>query len=292
MRFNNVKDATPEQIRALQLKELEILKKLKKVCYEHHLRFFLIGGTLIGALRNKGFIPWDDDIDVMMLRKDFEILSAHPEWFENEDLIMQRSSEKINQHLTGVELKDPNTTFINKHSVNENIQHSIAIDTLPMDYRPKGKIKKMKQIVYSMIYSLYNADRIPDHQGNLIKIPSYLLLKAVPSRKAKYKLWSWAQRKMIALDDKESREVVELSCGIKALFRYVDAAWFESSLEVEFEGELFPIPIGYDEYLTTVFGDYMSLPPEEDRVAKHNTLLVDTEVPYTDDMRKEFIKGD
>lgn len=49
MRFNNVKDATPEQIRALQLKELEILKKLKKVCYEHHLRFFLIGGTLIGA---------------------------------------------------------------------------------------------------------------------------------------------------------------------------------------------------------------------------------------------------
>lgn len=292
MRFNNVQNANSDQIRALQLKELEILKKLKKICYEHHLRFFLIGGTLIGALRNHGFIPWDDDVDVMMMRDDFETLSAHPEWFEDVNLIMQRSNEEINQHLTGIELKDPNTTFINKHSVNEDIQHSIAIDILPLDYRPVGSLKKTKQILYSMIYSLYNADRVPDHQGAFLKIPSYFLLKAVPNRKLKYRIWSWAQKKMIALDDKNSREVVELSCGFKALFRYVDAAWFESSLEVKFEGELFPIPIGYDEYLTSIFGDYMKLPPKEDQVAKHNTLLVDTEVPYEKSMRKQFLKGD
>lgn len=292
MRFNNVQNADPDQIRALQLKELEILKKLKKICYEHHLRFFLIGGTLIGALRNHGFIPWDDDVDVMMMRDDFETLSAHPEWFEDVNLIMQRSNEEINQHLTGIELKDPNTTFINKHSVNEDIQHSIAIDILPLDYRPVGSLKKTKQILYSMIYSLYNADRVPDHQGAFLKIPSYVLLKAVPNRKLKYRIWSWAQKKMITLDDKNSREVVELSCGFKALFRYVDAAWFESSLEVKFEGELFPIPIGYDEYLTSIFGDYMKLPPKEDQVAKHNTLLVDTEVPYEKSMRKQFLKGD
>ncbi|MGX5376817.1 LicD family protein [Ligilactobacillus sp. LYQ135] len=291
MRFNNVQDATPEQIRALQLKELEILKKLKKVCYKHHLRFFLIGGTLIGALRNKGFVPWDDDVDVMMLREDFETLSAHSEWFSELGLVMQRSNEKINQHLTGIELKDPNTTFINKHSVNEDIQHSIAIDILPLDYRPIGKIKQTKQIIYSMLYSLYNADRVPDHQGTFLKIPSYILLKAVPSKKAKYKVWSWAQKKMVALDDKESREVVELSCGFKALFRYVNASWFESSLEVKFEDELFPIPIGYDEYLTAVFGDYMKLPPKEDQVAKHNTLLVDTEIPYEKSMREQFFEG-
>lgn len=290
MRIGNIKKATPEQIRTLQLRELEILEELQKILKKHNLNFYIIGGTLIGAVRNSSFIPWDDDIDIIMKRKDFETFYKHrKEWLQGTQFLLEKSNDKINQHLTGMMFKDKNTTFINQHSVNEDIQHSMSIDINPLDYRPIGKFKRKLQIFYAVIFSLYNADRIPDHQGKLLRYLAYLPLKVVPSRRIKYKIWSWAERKMIALGDPKSEEVVELGVGYKALFRYDNAKWFEKSVPVKFEKLTLPAPIGYDEYLRAVVGDYNSLPPKESRVPKHKTYLIDTEVPYDKRMRQKFL---
>nr|SFZ89089.1 Lipopolysaccharide cholinephosphotransferase LicD3 [Loigolactobacillus rennini] len=292
MQIANIKNASPEQLRELQLTELEILKKLKKILNEHNLTFFIIGGTLIGAIRNKGFVPWDDDVDVLMFREDFEKLYQHPEWLEGTNLVIQRSNAEINQHLTGMNLKDITTTFINKHSVRENIIHSIGIDILPLDYRPVGKFKRYLQIFYASIFSLYNADRLPDHQGVLLRTIAKLPLNLVKSRKKKYKIWKWAQRKMVNLGDKNSGEVVELGVGYKALFRYNSLNWFKSTINKKFEDVTMPVPIGYDNYLRAVVGDYMQFPPKSSRKPKHNTYLVDTETPYSKKMRKQFIENE
>lgn len=289
MRLNNVKDASPEQLRVLQLKELEILKELQKILSLHNLNFFIIGGTLIGAIRNQGFVPWDDDIDIIMKRCDFEKLYDHTEWLEGTQLVLQRSNDKVNQHLTGMTLKDTNTTFINKHSIKENIVHSIGIDIMPLDYRPIGNFKRRLQILYAMIFSLYNADRVPDHQGKILRFLARFPLFVVPGRKLKYKIWSWAEKKMISLGDEDSNEVVELGVGFKALFRYDDAKWFSDSVLVKFEDAELPAPIGYDTYLKAVVGDYMQLPPKSSRGAKHNTYLVDTEKAYSEDERVKFL---
>lgn len=289
MRLSNVRNASPEQIRELQCKELEILKKLKAVLTKHNKSFFIIGGTLIGAIRNGGFIPWDDDVDLLMFRSDFEELYRHPEWLEGTHLIIQRSNSKINQHLTGMILKDTTTTFINKHSVNEDIIHSIGIDILPLDYRPVGKTKRYLQIIYAAIFSLYNADRVPDHQGKFLRKISKLPLSLVKSRKEKYKIWSWAQRKMISLGDENSGEVVELGVGYKALFRTDSLSWFKSTINKKFEDTTMPVPQGYDNYLHAVVGDYMQLPPRDSRGPKHNTYLVDTKVAYNEQLREPFI---
>lgn len=284
MRIENIKDATPKQTRELQLKELEILKKIKRVLNDHQLNFYIIGGTLIGAIRDKGFVSWDDDIDILMHREAFEKLYENKNWLASEGLILQRSNATVNQHLTGMTVKDPNTTFINKHSVHEDIVHSIGIDIMPLDYRPVGSFKKKLQIFYAMVFSLYNADRVPDHQGKLLRNLARLPLALVPNKKTKYKIWSWAEKKMITLGNPESQEVVELGVGYKALFRYDSDEWFKSSVMKPFEDTEMPVPIGYDQYLRSVVGDYMQLPPESSRRAKHNTYLIDTETPYDSSM--------
>lgn len=289
MRIENVRDATPHELRQLQLKELDILKNVSKVLKDHKLPYYIIGGTLIGALRDKGFISWDDDIDLMMPRSSFEKLYKHQEWFDNTNLVMFRSNEKVNQHLTGMTVKDTQTTFINKHSLNEKLQHSISIDIMPLDYRPVGKFKTYLQMFYAAVFSLYNADRVPDHQGKLLRVLAWLPLKIVPSRKAKYAVWKWAERKMVSLGNSQSGEVVELGVGLRSLRRRLPASYFESTVEVQFEDIVLPAPVGYDKYLRSIVGDYMQLPSEESRTPKHNTYLVDTEVAYTERIRQQLI---
>lgn len=289
MRIGNVRDATLEELRQLQLKELEILKKVDRVLKINNVPYFIIGGTLIGALRDKGFISWDDDIDIMMPRDQFENLYKHQAWFDGTNLVMFRSNEKVNQHLTGMTVKDTQTTFINKHSIHEKLQHSISIDIMPLDYRPVGKFREYLQMFYAAVFSLYNADRMPDHQGRLLRILSWLPLKMVPGKELKYKIWSWAERKMVALGDPASEEVVELGVGLRSLKRRLPASYFESTVDVQFEDIVLPAPIEYDKYLRSIVGDYMSLPSAEDRKPKHNTYLVDTELAYNESVRRALI---
>lgn len=292
MRIGNIKEATPTQIRTLQLRELELLKHLQAILKEHNLSFYIIGGTLIGAVRDGGFIPWDDDIDIIMKRKDFEKFYANRnEWLKGTNFLLERSNEKVSQHLTGITFKDKTTTFINQHSVNENIQHSMSLDIDPLDYRPVGKFKRYLQIIYAIIFSLYNADRVPDHQGKLLRYLAYLPLKMVPTRRAKYKIWSWAEKKMVKLGNPKSGEVVELGVGYKALFRYDDAKWFDKAIPIQFDGMTLPAPVGYDAYLKAVVGDYTKLPPKEEQIPKHTTYLIDTETPYNEKMREPFMEG-
>jgi len=291
MRLQNVKNATPEEIRELQKVELGILNQLAEILKQKNLKFFLLGGTMIGAVRNKGFVPWDDDVDVIIPRKDYEILYSHAdEWFKDTNLLLVRSDENSNQHITGMNLKDKRTTFINQHSIFEDLQHSIGIDINPLDFRPVGKVKQLKQVFYAAVFSLYNANRLPDHQGALLRMASAVPLKMF-SEKTKTRIWQYSEKKMIELNDPASGEIVELGVGLKALKRHLAADLFSEQKWVPFEDTYMPIPIGFDKYLSDVHGDYMSLPPEEHRIAKHQTYLVDTEQPYTPELRDKVLEG-
>lgn len=285
MRIENVKDATPEQIRELQLKQLEILKAFKALMDRHGLTFYLLGGTMIGAVRNHGFVPWDDDVDVIMPRKDYELLYSNREtWLKGTDYNLVRTDSVQNQHITGMSFKDTRTTFINQHSVHEQIQHSIGIDVNPLDFRPVGKFKRYEQMVLGAIFSLFNANRLPDHQGTLLRLLASVPLRILPE-KIKVTIWMWAEKRMVSLGNLDSGEVVELGVGFSALKRLVRASWFDHPVLVDFEDTKMPVPNGYDEYLTAVVGNYMAYPPEATRVAKHRTYLIDTEKAYSNQQR-------
>ena len=133
-------------ISALQQKMLEILLYFQSFCRENGLSFTLCGGTCLGAVRHGGFIPWDDDVDVFMLREDYMRLPAL--WQARADTTRYtcvRSDDRVNIHHSATEIKDNHTTFINRHSVDADIHHGVMIDVIPLDGIPRGCLRQWLQ---------------------------------------------------------------------------------------------------------------------------------------------------
>ena len=151
-------------IQEIQSKLLEILLYFQKFCQENGLGFVLAGGTCLGAVRHKGFIPWDDDVDVFMLRDDYEKLCRiWDEKADTEHYSCVRSNDQFNIRHSATEIKDNNTTFINRHSVDLDIHQGLMIDVIPLDAVPKSKWKQLWQMVDSMMYCCFNFQRLPAH---------------------------------------------------------------------------------------------------------------------------------
>lgn len=281
MKIDNLQNISDEQMKILQSKYLEILLEFQNFCNKHNLSFFLIGGSCIGALRHKGFIPWDDDIDVMMLREDYERLHIlWDKYGQKEKYSLCRTNVNENYHQSTSMFKLNNSTFVNQHSVNEDINHGMYIDVDVMDIRAKDKFKFFFQCVYACLYSLYNVQRLPDNKGKTLRYLSKILLNICPNSKIRYKIWNYCLKKMIALGDKDSGYVVELIAGPKSMMRKLPKEWFETTKIAKFEGYDMPIPAGAEKWMTMIFGNYMEYPPVEERVAKHKVTIIDTETSY------------
>ena len=216
-------------IQEIQSKLLEILLYFQKFCQENGLGFVLAGGTCLGAVRHKGFIPWDDDVDVFMLRDDYEKLCRiWDEKADTEHYSCVRSNDRFNIRHSATEIKDNNTTFINRHSVDLDIHQGLMIDVIPLDAVPKSKWKQLWQMVDSMMYCCFNFQRLPAHKGKVTYYAEKLALTLVPS----------------------------------------------------FKAHQMPVPEDYDKWLTISYGDYMQLPPPEERVYRHDAVFIDLEHSY------------
>ncbi len=266
---------------ALQEKSLEIFKYFQQLCAEQGLRYWVGGGTLIGALRHGGFIPWDDDIDIFMPRPDYERLwSIWDQVGDRQHYALCRTSQTQNIRQTDMQLVDLTTTFINRHSVNEDIHHGISVDIMPFEGCPENPIARGLQIYHSILFSVFNVQRLPDHQGRLLRLATSVLLNAVRDPEKRCKIWMKHEKQMAKYDFDSARTVKETITSFRALFYPHPRASFETR-EVPFEDTLVPIPVGADAYLRRIFGDYMQLPPEESRVAKHDVVYASLDEPYT-----------
>ena len=214
---------------ALQAKSLEIFMYFQKICKENNLRYWVGGGTLIGALRHQGFIPWDDDIDVFMPRPDYEKFYAI--WNQVGDLehyALCRTTKEKNIHQTDMQLVDLRTTFINRHSQNEDILHGVSVDIMPFEGCPEGKIARGMQIYHSILYSIFNVQRLPDHQGGLLRFATSIVLNAVKDPAKRYKIWAKHEKKMAKYDFDSAKTVKETITSFRALFYPHPRAAFET----------------------------------------------------------------
>lgn len=269
-------------VQEIQNKMLEILVYFDKFCTQSGLRFCLCGGTCLGAVRHKGFIPWDDDVDVFMLREDYEKLQEL--WEKHADTSRYscvRSNETINIHHSATEIKDNNTTFINKHSVDSDINHGIMIDVIPIDGVPASKIKQFAQMVDSMIYCCFNFQRLPEHKSKIVYYATKLALAIFRSPKVRYKIWKSAEHRISRYGTENCKQVASFGEGASIMQMRFPTEWFKDVKYMDFEGYPMPVPGNVDGYLRISFGDYMQLPPEEDRVARHNAIFIDLENSYT-----------
>lgn len=265
----------------VQTKMLELLEELIRVCEENGLTYWAGGGTCIGALRHNGFIPWDDDLDVFMPRKDYEKLWKLRGQFSSGRYKLCRTTARKNYHHRVMQLVDLNTTFINKRSVNEDIEHGVYIDILPMDACPDSKIRQTIQMFQAMLFSVYNVQCLPEfHGGKLFRFAVGAALKLVPSQRLRFKIWLACQKRMTRYNPDKCARVVELTTYMSVMRHPYPKEWFSDVVKHQFEDIEINLPVGYDQYLKQVFGDYMQLPPEDKQHPIHNTVFIDTENTY------------
>ena len=265
----------------LQAKMLGLLAELIRVCEENNLTYWACGGTCIGALRHNGFIPWDDDLDVYMPRDDYEKLWELRDKFNSEQFVLCRTTKERNYHHRVQQLVDITTTFINQRSVDEDIEHGVYIDIIPMDACAPAGLSRLSQIKNAILFSIYNVQCLPEfHGGRLFRFVVGAALKCVSSANRRYRIWSKCEKRMTRWSWEKTDKVVELAASTKVLLNPYPKEWFTGVKKHVFEDIEINLPGGVEKYLTQVFGDYMSLPPESERHPRHNTVKIDLENSY------------
>lgn len=272
---------TKKELQGLQEKSLEMAKYFVDFCNEHNLLCYFCGGGCIGAIRHQGFIPWDDDLDFFMPRKDYEKLAslwnkeANTERYE----FSQSNKERIDRNLFFT-IKDNTTTQIKPYQVDLDISQGVPLDVLPLDGYPNSKWKRMFQIFWALIYSVYCSQTVPENHGKITTLGGKIMLAIVPSKTMRYRIWKFAERKMTKYKIEDCDYITELCSGPYYMKKKYPKSAFESAVWKEFEGLKMPIPIGYDQYLRIAFGDYMKMPPKEKQKPHHDSVFLDVNKGY------------
>lgn len=279
---NNLVQLTPDELKRLQYKNLEIAEYLVKFCDDNGLRVFLYAGSLLGAVRHNGFIPWDDDIDMQMPAPDYKkLLEIWPEKANTDRYSLVYQSRNYNDHHLSASIKDNNTTFITDASVDTDGIQGVGIDLGPMHAAPSSKLGRKLQLICAAGCSLFKASRLPNRQSKLVYSISKVLLGIFRSVKIRYFIWNTLE-KLASIPDRTYEEhiyVREFS-----MFPYItwvfDKKWFDKVELVPYEHTMMPIPVGAKEYLTKRYGNYMELPPEKDRHPEHRIVFMDLDTSY------------
>lgn len=250
--------------------EVEVLDYFVSKCKKNNLKYFLAYGTLLGAVRHGGFIPWDDDIDVYMLPEDYYKFKDIMIKEKNEDFFFQSLETEKYYNLIFDKIRMNNTEAIEFKTKNEPIHKGIYIDIFPLipfptDKKEQQRMWKNHKIVNLLIEADLKDKTMYNNYGKLGKILSKLF-KIVP-RNIRNIIASSKLKKIITYNGDFEKYV----CLIDK--KYFDKKFFEKTTLISFESKKYACPKEYDKYLTSIYGDYMKLPKKEDRKG-HSFLSV------------------
>lgn len=273
-------DLRQEDVRRIQEIDLRMAEYFVGFCEKHNLLCYFCGGGCIGAVRHQGFIPWDDDLDFFMPRDDYERLKDV--WADTDEYALLYPSKYYNDHNIFATIRNKNTTMIKPYQRDIDTIHGISIDIFPLDGCPKHKIQRMYQCFWGLVYQLFCAQVIPNNHGKMIRHIAKVMLALVKNSETRYKIWKRAEGKMSQYAFKDSMYVTEICAGPKYMMNEYPKQCFEKALYTAFEDTKMPIPVGYDTYLHMAFGNYMELPPIEERVPSHDAVVIDVNKSYTE----------
>ncbi len=259
-------------IEEMQKIELEILNCFSKFCEKHNLRYFLSNGTLLGAIRHKGFIPWDDDVDVYMPRNDYMTFLQLAGSSLGEHYILRTPYNSKKYIYTYTKLYDDRTILI-EWPETVRYQIGVYIDIFPVDGLPDSiteindyfiKIRKLirKNWLFILAGKRYTYDTRLSRKvyGYMIVFLAWLMGKKFYFKKLD---------KLARSFDFEKSNYVALSVAGYGEVEIIKQSGFAACKKVQFENNFFNAPAGYHEYLTSLYGDYLKLPPKEEQVKRH-----------------------
>ncbi len=255
----------------LKLIQLDILKSVHDFCVNNNLKYSLAYGTLIGAIRHKGYIPWDDDVDIMMPRDDYERFLDSFDGAYNH-LIVQAPGKTNNYYAPYANVINTKTVLIESRLTSEK-QLGVKIDVFPIDSVPEKKTERERLFgrvrVYKRLISMKNACN-SDYNSIGGKVAGFLVRTFCHFISLGKMLDRMAINCNVKyLDSKIVNNIVWCYKDEKACFLRKD---MDDYIDVDFEGHKFKSIVGYDEFLCVHYGDYMQLPPEDQRNPHHGFI--------------------
>ena len=242
--------------------QLDLLIKLDEVCRRHKLVYYIAYGTCIGAVRHKGFIPWDSDIDVLMPIAHAKKLLEYKEEFGENYFLQCKATDPGFRSIT-YKLRDSSTTCIWKTYKDDRFNQGISIDIYPFYNCPKSRIGLQLNIWRSFLYRILVAERGPVHHSGLSKKLGDALMFIYRDKDKREKKIRSIERKLMSVPKGERiLDYYGLDITLFSAITY-KREWFGKPKKVEFEGMQFYGPSDPDKYLTERYGDYMTIPPKE-----------------------------
>lgn len=265
-----------ESIDIIHKVNLNILKEVDRICKKNNIEYFLESGTLLGAVRHKGFIPWDDDIDLLIKRENLD------KFFKacRKDLDSQYQLILTNEYNTHFFDFIPRIIVKNSQLRNEtpedrfygNMQNRIALDIFILDGASSNRIlQKIHVLKHKIIYGLAMGHRYKvDYSkysfanklfvGILCKIGKHISLN---------KIFKWQKKTATKYNSKNSQYCMVSNYILKEIGYVFEKEWYQSTEQLSFEDCKLSCPHGWDNILKVLYGDYMKLPDKADRVYAH-----------------------
>ena len=253
------------QIDEMKRIQLEILDKIHFYCEAQGIRYSLCGGTLLGAVRHKGYIPWDDDIDILMPRPDYEKFLC--QYNDSEGILaLQHYKNDITFPLRWARVFDTRTKLVSTNNVSGVFVDIFPVDGLPSVEEAINYEKRLKILRRELGHATkYQSEAMHINSKNLF-IMNYIKKIIFKSRKKVLNEYD-------ALLGSCNFETAEFAGAIVSRFgakETLKSSVFKEYTELEFEGKKYHCMKDYDIYLRTLYGNYMQLPPEEKRITHHN----------------------
>ena len=252
--------------RQIQLVGLNMLKHFDSVCREHNLTYFLSGGTLLGAVRHQGFIPWDDDVDVMMPRPDYNRLLEIASQASTERFVFLSRTEG-SYETPYLRVMDTHTVVMQNGYLDQSVPH-LFLDIFPIEGLPDNEkacrafYKKMR--AYDIMYQSVRKVKFRENERlQWLKTCVHYFARITGGTSAWCRRFDRAAQKIPFGTTKHSGVCLIAHYGFREC---MPAEVFNDTVNVTFEGMEFPAPVGYDRYLSGLYRNYMQLPPEDKRI--------------------------
>lgn len=260
--------------------ELDILEKVIEICEKNNIKYFLASGTLLGAVRHKGFIPWDDDIDLVMKREDYnKFLEIAEKKLTYPYFLQCYKTEK--DYIRGhAQVRNSETTAIIRGDRYNTYNKGVFIDVFPLDNVPNGTLKRkifLAELEFrkKMLLLYFQRNNIKKDsikaRIKLLIVNAYWAVFDLEKNILKYE-------KLLQKYDKINTDE-NGSLGFRPDDTKFKNSWFEGEVEVDFEYLKLKAPSGYHEFLASQYGDYMKL-PENKNGSAHGSTFFDTEKSY------------
>lgn len=265
-----IKESEMTNLEHLQSVLLMIIKDIDDICQQNNIVYFLLGGSAIGAIRHHGFIPWDDDLDIVMDSLNYKrFVQVCREQLDSRKYYFQEGFKDWPMPFSKIKLKG--TLFSEPSAyINDSGESGIFVDVFSMENAPSNRVKQLWQYFCGKCFLSYCLrERGWDNPSFIKKL---MMICAAPLCNPKIRAFFYKQ---INKYNTQSTDFFFFYSGRYRLKNsFFKRSYFASEIRVPFVDTLLPVPVGYDEWLSSVFGDYMTPPSDEKR---HSLHLVDVD---------------